>query len=466
MATLNKYMFREYDIRGLVNNEDLNEANVELIAKGFGSLLKERGVDRCLVGYDNRSYSKGLIEAAISGLISTGVHVTNIGQVTVPLAYWSQYHLDIPAVCMGTASHNPNGWFGLKLGYEKSSTLLGQELVDLYNRVSEENFTHGEGTRKDISTDQMMSVYRDDLMKRAKLNRPLKIVVNCGNGAAGPVNVPALRSFGCEVIEQNTTPDATFPNHEPNPSSVGFQKALEAKVLETGADCGIGFDADGDRLGVIDNLGRTMYPDKILIFLARLELIKHPGASIVFDVKSSRAVADDVKAHGGVPVLWKTGHSYIKAKSKEVNAPVSGERSGHIFYRSGYFGYDDGLFAALKFLEYVSTQSKTIAQLHDEVSAYSTSPTYEAHCADDVKYQIVDKLVSELKAKYGADRVIDINGARVEFEDGWGLVRASSNLPKLVLVFEGKTKERMESIISEFEKLLKAYPEVGEMEPE
>lgn len=466
MPLLKKSMFREYDIRGRVNDEELNETSVEAIAKGFGSLLREKGVEGCIIAYDNRSYSKGLSEAAMAGLQSTGVHVTNIGQATVPLAYWAQYHFDIPGVCMGSASHNPNGWFGLKLGYEKSSTLLGQELVDLYDRIANERFISGSGTRKDISTDEVISAYRDDVMKRAQLHRPLKIVVNCGNGTAGPVTVPALRAFGCEVIEQNTSPDATFPNHEPNPSSIGFQKALEAKVLETHADCGIGFDADGDRLGVVDNLGRTMFPDKILIFLARLELAKHPGASIVFDVKSSRALVDDIKRHGGVPVMWKTGHSWIKAKSKEVDAPVSGERSGHIFYRSGYFGYDDALFAALKFLEYVSSQEKTVAGLHDEVTTYVTSPTYNAHCADEVKYGVVEKLTVELKKKYGLQRIVDINGARVELDDGWGLVRASSNLPVLVLVFEGKTRERMEAIIAEFKALLSQHPEIGPMEEE
>jgi phosphomannomutase / phosphoglucomutase len=457
-------MFREYDIRGLVNDEELNPQSVEVIAKGFGTLLRRANVDQCIVGYDNRAYSHDLAEAAMRGLLSTGINVLNIGEVTVPVAYWAQYHFDVKGVCMGTASHNPNGWFGLKLGFDKSSTMLGFD--QLYDLIVKEDFLTGEGKRTDVSTQEVVRAYGVDLAGRATLHRPLKIVVNTGNGAAGPINVQALRQFGCEVIEQNTTPDATFPNHEPNPSSVGFQTALSAKVLEVGADCGIGFDADGDRLGVTDNLGRTMYPDKVLIFLARLELVKHPGASIVYDVKSTRSLADDITAHGGVPVIWKTGHSYIKSKSKEVDAPVSGERSGHIFYRSGYFGYDDGLFAALKFLEYVSSQSKTVAELHDEVSTYVASPTYEAHCADEVKYGIVDKLVAELKQKYGADKVVDINGARVEFSDGWGLVRASSNLPKLVLVFEGKTLERMESIKQEFVELLKGYSEVGEMQEE
>ncbi|MEK7619122.1 MAG: phosphomannomutase/phosphoglucomutase [Patescibacteria group bacterium] len=466
MPTLKRSMFREYDIRGLVNEDELNEASITAIARGFGAILREKGVCSLVAGYDNRAYSKALTEAAISGFLASGIDVTAIGQGTAPLIYWAQYHFDIPGVCVGSASHNPNGWFGLKLGYEKSSTLYGEEMTALYDRIRDEKFIDGAGTRRDVPTDTVIAAYDADLVRRAQLHRPLKIVVNCGNGTAGPVNVPALRAFGCEVIEQHTNPDATFPNHEPNPSSVGFQKALEAKVLEVGADCGVGFDADGDRLGIVDNLGRTMYPDKILIFLSRLELAKHPGASIVFDVKSSRAVSDDVKAHGGVPVLWKTGHSYIKAKSREVDAPVSGERSGHIFIRSGYYGYDDALFASLKFLEYVSSQLKTVAELHDEVTTYVTSPTYQTHCADEVKYAVSDKLTAALKTKYGAENVIDINGARVEFEDGWGLVRASSNLPVLVLVFEGKTKERMDQIIAEFKDLLKGYPEVGEMEAE
>ena len=464
MPELKRTMFREYDIRGQVGPEELNETSVKLITRAFGSTLIETGVSQCVVGYDNRSYSKGLAEAAIEGLVSTGVHVKNVGQVTVPVAYWAQYHLDVKGICMGTASHNPNGWFGLKLGMDKSSTLQGFD--ELYSRIVREDFLSGDGSREDVSTDEIIQAYIKDLTSRATLHRPLKVVVNTGNGAAGPINVPALKAFGCEVIEQNTTPDATFPNHEPNPSSVGFQKALEAKVMEVGADCGLGYDADGDRLGVVDERGRTMYPDKILIFLARLALAKEPGASIVYDVKATRAISDDVIAHGGKPVIWKTGHSHIKAKSREVDAPVAGERSGHIFIRRGYFGYDDGLFASMKFLEYVTSQEKSVAELHDEVSTYATSPTYEAHCADEVKYGIVDKLVQDVKEKYGSEKVVDVNGARVEFDDGWGLVRASSNLPKLVLVFEARTQERMNTIKNEFESLIAKYPEIGKMEAE
>jgi len=464
MPNLKRTMFREYDIRGQVNEEELNEDSVEAIAKGFGSMFVERGGKDCIIGYDNRSYSKGLMEAAMRGLMSVGLNVKNIGQVTVPLAYWAQYHLDVRGVCMGTASHNPNGWFGLKLGFDKTDTEI--DFAELYKRVADENFLSGQGTREDVDQSQILSAYIKDVLSRAKLHRPMKVVVNTGNGAAGPINVQALQAFGCEVIEQNTEPDATFPNHEPNPSSVGFQKALEAKVKEVGVDCGLGFDADGDRIGVVDNLGRTMYPDKILLFLARLELVKTPGASIVFDVKSSRSLIDDIVAHGGVPVMEKTGHMYIKTRARLVNAPVSGERSGHIFVRSGYYGFDDGLFAAMKFLEYVSSQNKTVAELHDEVNTYVTSPTYKAECADEIKYQIVDRLIQDMKNKYGEEKVVTISGARVEFADGWGLVRASSNLPNLVLVFEAKTKEQMEEIKNEFISILKKYPEVGTIEEE
>lgn len=464
MANLKRTMFREYDIRGQTNEEELNKTSTELIAKGFGSMFVERGGKECIVGYDNRAYSKELMGAAVRGLLSVGVNVKNIGQVPAPLAYWSQYFLDIRGVCMGTASHNPNGWFGLKLGFDKTDTEV--DFAALYERIVKEEFLSGQGVYEEIEQERIFQAYVEDLLGRAVLHRPMKIVVNSGNGVAGPIGVRVLRAFGCEVIEQNTIPDSRFPNHEPNPSSVGFQKVLEEKVKEAGADCGIGFDADGDRLGVVDNLGRNMNPDRALIFLARLELTKKPGAAIVFDAKATRSLIDDIKRNGGRPVMEKPGHMFIKTRARLVDAPVSGERSGHIFFRSGYYGFDDAIFAAMKFLEYVSSQNKTVAELHDEVTTYVTSPTYQAACADEIKYKIVDGLVEAMKEKYGERNVNTVSGARVEFADGWGLVRASSNLPKLVLVFEAKTKEQTEEIKKEFVLILKKYPEVGEIEKE
>jgi len=457
-------MFRKYDIRGRVSDAEFNEKSVEAIAKGFGTMLRKRGVETCVCAYDNRAYSKGLTEVAMAGLASTGVSVRNIGLATVPVAYWAQYFLKIKGVCMGTASHNPNGWFGLKLGFDYTSTLVEEEIRELYSIIEREEFQVGQGAIETV--DGVIEAYQEDVVGRATLHRPLTVVVNCGNGTAGPINVPVLEKLGVKVIGQFIESDPTFPNHEPNPSLVEFQRALSSKVLETKADLGIGFDADGDRLGLIDNLGQSFFSDKAFILLTRLALEKEPGAKIVFDVKSTQALIDDIKAHGGVPVMWKTGHSFIKAKAKEVDAALGGERSGHIFVRRGYYGYDDALMAALKFLEYVSGQSKTVAELHDEVSTYAASPEIKAHCADEIKEQVVARIVQELKQEFGPERVIDIDGARVDFGDGWGLVRYSSNLPELVLVFEAKTKERMREIKELFRARLQKHPEVGPFENE
>ncbi len=461
---LEKTMFRKYDIRGRVSDAEFNAKSAEAIGRAFGTLLKRNGVLECVAGYDNRAYSQGLAEAAMQGVIASGVNVKNIGMVTVPVAYWAQYFLKTKGVCMGTASHNPNGWFGLKLGADYSSTFEQQDIQDLYALLVQEDFENGYAQIK--SVEGVVEEYQKDIVARAKLHRPLTVVVNAGNGTAGPINAPALERFGVKVIGQYIDSDPTFPNHEPNPSLVEFQQALAAKVKEVGADLGIGFDADGDRLGIVDNLGRPMFADKVIIFLARLALEQEPGAKIVFDVKCSQALQDDIKRQGGAPVMWKTGHSFIKAKSKEVDAALAGERSGHIFVRRGYYGYDDALMAALKFLEYISGQKKTVAKLHDEVTRYVTSPEIKAHCGDEIKEEVAGQLTVEFKKEFGEDKVVTIDGARVDFGDGWGLVRTSSNLPELVLVFEGKTEARMKEIKELFRARLKKYPEVGEFENE
>lgn len=457
-------MFRSYDIRGRVSEQEFDEKTTEAIGRGFGGMLRERGITSCVSGYDNRAYSRGLAAGAMRGLAATGIRVQDIGMVTVPVAYWAQYHLQTKGVCMGTASHNPNGWFGLKLGYDYSSTLVRSDILDLYHRIEREEFPVGVGSVEVVPG--MVEAYQRDVVSRATLHRPLRVVVNAGNGIAGPVNVPALEQFGVRVIGQYIDSDPTFPHHEPNPSLVTFQQALAAKVLETKADLGIGFDADGDRLGIVDNLGRPMFADKVLILLARSALAKEPGAKIVFDVKCSQALIDDIRAHGGVPVMWITGHSFIKAKSQEVDAALGGERSGHIFIRRGYYGYDDALAAALKFLEYVSSETKTVAELHDEVSGYVTSREIKASCADRVKGRVMEELVEAFKKEFGRDKVITIDGARVDFGDGWGLVRASANLPELVLIFEARTTSRMREIKELFRARLTNYPEVGAFENE
>lgn len=459
---LERTMFRKYDIRGRVSEKELNEQSAEAIGRAFGTMCRSRGVETVVSGYDNRAYSKSLTEAAMRGIISTGVNIKNIGMVTVPVAYWGQYHLQSRGVCMGTASHNPNGWFGFKLGFDYSNTTVSFE--DLYALVEKEEFASGEGSIEPVAG--VVAAYQKDVAGRAALHRPLAVVVDAGNGTAGEINVPALTMLGARVIGQFIESDPSFPNHEPNPGLVESQRALSSKVLETKADLGIGFDADGDRIGVVDDRGRAIYPDKAFIFLARLALAAEPGAKIVFDVKSSQALIDDIRAHGGVPVMWKTGHAFIKAKSQEVDAAIAGERSGHIFIRRGYYGYDDALMAALKLIEYISSQPKKLSELYDELPQYFASPEIHAKCADEVKEDVVARVVEELKIEYGADKVIDIDGGRVDFGDGWGLVRYSSNLPELVLVFEAKTEARMKEIKELFRGLLKKYKEIGKFENE
>jgi len=452
-------MFREYDLRGQVSEDELNQESCQLIGKGFASFLNKHNINQALVGFDARDYSEGLKNALISGMVSGGIEVIDIGQVLTPISYFAQHFLKIKGVAMVTASHNPNGWSGLKLGYDFDTTLLPDDIDNLYQIILKEDFVKKQGsvrTKPDI-----IEKYGDYLVNKIKLKRPLKVVVNAGNGTAGPIVPLILRKAGCEIIEQYCDIDFSFPHHEPNPASLKALEALSAKVRKTGADLGLGFDGDGDRLGMVDEKGQTIWPDRFLILLVRQVLKEEPGSNIVFDVKCSQALIEEIKKHGGNPIMWKTGHSYIKQKAKEVNASLAGERSGHIFYRQGYYGYDDAVFAALKLIEYLSQQDKPLSQIMLTTPQYFTSPAWHVDCADTAKYKIVNELVKEFKQQYGPERVIDINGARVEFDHGWGLVRASSNLPSLVLIFESKTKKGLQEIEDIFREKLSKYPEIG-----
>ncbi len=298
------------------------------------------------------------------------------------------------------------------------------------------------------------------MVGRVKMERPLKIVLDPGNGTAAMFCVETFERAGIEVVPLFCEPDPSFPNHFPNPSEVSARAAIRAKVRETGADLGFSFDGDGDRLGVQDHEGNDVNADLVLMLLARPVLERHPGAPIVFDVKCSQALVEDIEAHGGKPVMWKTGHSWIKAKLKELDAPIGGERSGHLFIKDGFHGYDDGLFAGLRLAEYLASETKTLRTLLQEAPQYVTSPEIHVDCPDEVKYGVMERVLAAMKAEFG-DRVNDTNGARITFDDGWGLVRPSSNLPELVLVFEGRTQEGMERIKALFRERLAAYPEIG-----
>jgi phosphomannomutase/phosphoglucomutase len=462
MANLKSTMFREYDLRGLVNDEELNAYSVEIIAKAYGTMLRQHGIATAVVGHDLRTGSKELTQVAIAGLRSTGIDVIFIGQVLTPIMYSAQYYYQTKGGMMVTASHNPNGWLGFKLALGYSYTLGPAEMKALHALTISENFATGEGGLKE---EDYIPVYTQDVLKRIKLARPIRVLINPGNGTAGPIAPPIFRAAGCEVVEYLTEPDLNFTHYFPNPSLEEMMRDTGEQTVKNHCHLGIAIDGDGDRLGVTDEKGEVVWPDQYLILLARRILEKVPGAPIVFDMKCSRALAEDVRAHGGKPVMWKTGHSYIKEKLHELKAPLAGEGSGHIFFGEPlYRGFDDAIFTGLKMVELLSQTNQTFSQLIANTPHYLTTPTLQTHCADEVKYDVVADLVKSFKAEgYDVFTFEDPKlGGRVEFDYGWGLVRASSNMPVLVLRFEAQTEDQLRQLEQLFRQKLSKYPQVSD----
>lgn len=455
-------MFREYDIRGRIADDELNLEACDRIIRGFGAFLSRRGITRSVLGFDNRKDSPAYAEVAQKALVESGIEVLDIGLALSPVMYFAQYHLESLGGVMVTASHNPDGWLGFKLGFGYSKTLGPDEIKELYSIIEQEDYVKGEGSVRHV---RVREAYLDAILSRVKLNPdapPPRIVIDAANGGAGVFAYELFQKLGCLTFQLYCDPDVRYPQYFPNPSEMKARQRLAEMVTHPyiQADLGMGFDGDGDRVGVQDENGANVWSDKILLLLAKGLLEKKKGAKVVFDVKCTQALEDEVKRLGGEPIMCKTGHSFVKAKLHETGAELAGERSGHIFVAEDYYGFDDALFAAAKLLEYLSYQGKPISKVLDDLPQFVTSPEIKAHCADDVKYGVVDKLVEEFKGEYG-DKVIDINGARVQFDDGWGLVRASSNLPELVLIFEAKTEERMREIRQLFRDKLSRHPEIA-----
>ena len=452
-------MFREYDLRGRVAEGELTDASVRLIANAFGRLLQARGIDRVVAGYDNRPASPGFKDAAVTGLLAAGLNVIDIGLTISPALYFSQHHLEVPAGLMITASHNPSEWCGMKLAHGFSQTLGPAEMRELYELVVAGEGGDGGGRCRTADT---RDPYLERVTAGTRLARPLRVVVDCGNGAAGVFAYEALQRLGCLTFQLNCDPDDSYPHYFPNPSDLKARQRLQEMVTHPyiRADVGLAFDGDGDRIGVMDERGADVWSDRVLILLARQMLQRKAGATIVYDVKCTRGLEEEIRSRGGRPVMWKTGHSHIKAKLHETGAELAGERSGHIFYREGYYGFDDALYAGTRLLEVLAAGTETLSALVATTPPYVTSPEIAAHCDDDQKYRVVDELVAEFKGEFG-DRVNDINGARVDFGDGWGLVRASSNLPELVLIFEARTEPRLREIRALFRDKLAVHPQIN-----
>ena len=467
--------FREYDARWRYP-EEINLLGLQAVGFALVSLMRERGIPpRIVVGHDYRSYSSSIKAALTTGLLAGGAEVHDIGLALSPMAYFAQFELGVEGVAMVTASHNDNGWTGIKMGMQRPLTFAPDDMNALKERVFEGGSSKAGGGRY-IFVPDIPERYMADLLKRPRLTRPLKIVVSCGNGTAGAFAPRVLAELGATVIPLNCDLDHTFPAHNPNPEDLKMLDATREAVAAEGADVGLAFDGDGDRCGVVDNDGEAIFADKVGVMLARDIAARHPGALFVADVKSTGLFLTDpvLKQYGAKTLFWKTGHSYIKRYSHETGALVGFEKSGHFFFNPPLGrGYDDGLVAAIAVLDMLDRNpGKTLAEMKRELPRTWQSPTMSPHCDDEIKYDVVDRVVGHFKevAKNGGmlagqkiRELIDVNGIRIVLEDGtWGLVRASSNKPELVVVVESPTsEENMRAIFADIDAELKKQPEVG-----
>ncbi|WP_075214518.1 phosphomannomutase/phosphoglucomutase [Mongoliimonas terrestris] len=474
--------FREYDARwwfghpGSPKAPELNLMGVQALGLGLGTLLHELGKPpEVVVGHDFRGYSMGIKIALAQGLMAAGCTVHDIGLALSPMAYFAQFALDVPAVAMVTASHNDNGWTGVKMGCDRPVTFGPEEMGRLRDIVLSGSFRTAPGGAYRF-VENFPAVYMDDLAKDRRIKRPLKVVAACGNGTAGAFAPELLARLGVEVIPLDCDLDHTFPNYNPNPEDMEMLHALAAKVKETGADVGLGFDGDGDRCGVVDDEGNEIFADKIGVMLARDLSSVHPNANFVVDVKSTGLFHSDpvLRDRRVATDYWKTGHSYIKRRVRELNALAGFEKSGHFFFNAPIGrGYDDGLVTAIAVLEMLDRNpDRSMADLYRALPKTWGSPTMSPHCPDEVKYGVVDKVIARLTAMQAAGEtigghpivdVVTVNGIRVTTDDGtWGLVRASSNKPELVVVVESPvSEERLHAMFKAVDGVLRENPEVG-----
>ncbi len=467
--------FREYDARWIFGKE-INMMGVQALGMGLGTLLGELGVKReIVVGHDYRSYSASIKLALVTGLMASGCTVHDIGLAITPMAYFAQFDLDVPAVAMVTASHNENGWTGVKMGCARPLTFGPDEMSRLKEIVLAGKFDLcGGGAYAHVA--DFPARYIADLTARPKLSRPIKVVAACGNGTAGAFAEEILAALGAEVIPLDTTLDHSFPRYNPNPEDMEMLHAIRDAVLEHGADVGLGFDGDGDRCGVIDDAGEEIFADKVGVMLARDLARVHDKPTFVVDVKSTGLYHSDpvLKDLGVTTDYWKTGHSYIKRRVNELGALAGFEKSGHYFFNAPIGrGYDDGFVSAIAILDMLDRNpGKRMSDLEKTLPKTWSSPTMSPHCDDEKKYGVVDKVIARLLAMKDegetirGQRIVEVNtvnGIRVTVEDGtWGLVRASSNKPELVVVIESPvSRTRLEEMFADIDAVLRQNPEVG-----
>lgn len=449
---MNESIFRANDVRGIVERDFADEVVLNL-GKAYGTYMRRRGHKTLVIGHDLRLSSPHLASVFMDGLASTGAHIIFIGQVTTPALYFSILHWQLDGGVMITGSHNPKPYNGFKM-CEGMGSVYGQEIQKLKKMILVNDFDVAPGDRveRDIMPD-----YLAMLKGKFSFQKKLKIVIDAGNATAGPVAPQLWRDYGHEVVELYCEPDGNFPNHLPDPCVPKYMKDLAARVVAEGADVGIGYDGDADRVGAVDDTGEYIFADRLLALFAGDVLAKMPNSPIIFDVKCTMALPEAIKKAGGRPIMWKTGHSMQKAKMKELKAPFAGELSGHVFFNDDFFGFDDGIYASGRLLQIIANSERKFSDIVAEVPVFPATEELRVDCADEVKFDVVANLVKDFSRDF---HVIDVDGARVDFGDAWGLVRASNTEPNLVVRFEAKTEERLAEIIDIFKDQFDNYPDI------
>ena len=436
---MNPNIFREYDIRGRVP-EDLNKDTVYELGRAMGAYFVKNGIKRISLGRDCRLSSSEIRDILADALTRSGVDIIDIGLVPTPVLYFSLFNLEVQGGVQITASHNPPEYNGFKVCVGKT-TIYGEEIQKIRKIGEEGSFVEGQGS---YETEDIVSTYISYVVENMRLGKNrVKVVVDGGNGVGGQVAIEIYKRMGIEVVDLFCNPDGRFPNHHPDPTVVENLKYLISKVKELNADLGIGFDGDADRIGVIDSSGEIIWGDQLMIIFSRDLLEERPQSKIIAEVKCSQVLFDDIKRHNGIPIMWKVGHSLIKSKMKEEGALLAGEMSGHMFFNDRYYGYDDAIYAGARLLEILTRKEKDIREHLKDIPKMVNTPEIRIDCPDEIKFNLVKELAEEFKKDY---EVIDIDGARVLFRDGWGLVRASNTQPVLVLRFEAESEDALERI--------------------
>ena len=440
IEAINPQIFREYDIRGLVD-KDLTRDSTERIGKGIGTYIRRNGGKTLTVGYDMRVSSIPFRDSLIRGINSTGCDVINIGMVPTPVAYFSLHHLKPDGGVMITGSHNPAEFNGFKVSHGLHS-LYGERIQELRELINRNDYELGMGK---LRHESILEDYIQSICGLVKVSRSVKVVVDGGNGCFGIVGPKLLNRIGADITELYCEPDGNFPNHHPDPTVAKNMVDLIDKVREEGAELGIGFDGDADRIGIVDEKGNIIWGDQLLMIFARDLLKRKPGATVVGEVKCSQNLFKDIEKHGGTAVMSAAGHSLIKKKMQETNALLAGEMSGHICFADDYYGFDDAIYAACRILQIVASSKKKVSEMLTDVPKTAATPEIRVDCPDDRKFEIVRELTENFRKQYD---VIDLDGVRVNFENGWALIRASNTQPALVLRFEANNTNRLDEIIS------------------